>query len=671
MKTGARVSLRLDKGSLATMGVAVGVAGGVSFSNAESVTEVAAATVAAVEEPTGGGLEARAKTARSLAEVLSGNVPGQAHYNVLQIVWDTTRAANIGAYGYGRATTPYLDRWAEEAGVVFERCHAEGSWTSPSVATLFTGVIPQSHKMHTEATRLSDEWKTTAEILSENGYRTLLATGNGMLTSRDRNFGQGFDKVVFQPRPDSLVTDEFLAWVDSTGSEPFFGHLQYFAAHGPYAPSETFDSLFVGDEYYGALGDAPKINAAGCVGGLNPGIVVDSLLNLDYYVAQYDALIRETDVELERLMEGLESRGLLDSTLVILTSDHGEMLAGEHNLFFCHATFFEGNSHVPLAIWLPPAWQAEHGSLGGFRDHRNVGLVDLLPTTLDLLGLPVPWPVQGTSLFSSLHPNVYLGGEGDRRYVGFGDMKMIHYGMPVDSEELVTLYETIADPAERIDVAGEDTLRTARVSNTLKRVSGAAEGLWLEGPPGVYYAEDFEDLPAAQFKLYLERKPTEDLYWTIRSTGAPDSSQALYGYAAEAASQSFETGALVVVDDPQRSYSLTTDLKLEQGDVGLAIGYQPWTRVGYRVRLQPDRMALYTVWTGTEERLAAAEISLDPEQWYRIRMRARSGTVTVEIDGVERFRAFEPRWELIGGGTMFTVSPGTGVWVDNLELARP
>lgn len=611
------------------------------------------------------------KTQGSLTEAWSEDLPGRGRYNVLQIIWDTTRAANLGIYGYPRDTTPFLDRRAEEAGVVFERCHAEGSWTAPSVSTLFTGVIPQSHKVHTQAARLSDEWDTTAEILSANGYRTALISGNNMLMSKDRNFDQGFDEMTYFPRPDAKVSHGFLAWLDSTGTEPFFGHLQYFAAHGPYAPPSAFDSLFIGDEYYELYGDAPHINAAGCNGGLNPGIVVDNILNLNYYIAQYDALIRAADVEFERLMRGLESRGLLDSTLVILSADHGEMLAGEHNLYFCHASFFEGNSHVPLAIWMPEAWQAEHGRLGGTRDQRNVGLVDLMPTTLDLLDLPIPWIVQGTSLFSTEHPNMYLGGEADRRYVGFKDLKMIHHGLQVDSEEQAKLYKPIADPNERKDFASEDSVRTYRMAEALKLLSASAEGIWLPGVPGVYRAHDYEDAPDSYFKLYLDLPPSEDLYWAIRSTSGPDSTQAMYGYSAAGMSQSFETSALALVDDPQRSCRVEFDLKLDKGEVGIAVAYEPWIRTGYRVRLAHDRVILSTVWDGREDPLATGEVTLDPERWIRVRMTANSGTITFDVDGREVLRAFEPRWELIGGEPVFTMAPGTEVWIDNLELARP
>ena len=623
-----------------------------------------------VEAPTTPVEGFSSRSTGTLASACSGDVPGRARYNVLQIVWDTTRAANLGVYGYERNTTPFLDQAAQDAGVVFNRCHAEGSWTSPSVATMFTGLIPQTHKVHTEATRLAEGWNTTAEMLSARGYRTALITGNGMLTEKDRNFGQGFDEVAFYARPDAQVTDAFLAWVDSTGSEPFFGHVQYFAAHGPYAPSAAFDSLFIDDEHYGVLGDAPKINPAGCFGGLNPGIVVDSLLSLDYYVAQYDALIREADFELSRLMDGLESRGLADSTLVILTADHGEMLAGEHNFFFCHASFFEGNSHIPLVLWLPPAWQAEHRDLGGLVDDRNVGLVDLLPSTLDLLGITMPQNLQGTSLFSYLHPDMYLGGEGDRRYLGFGTKKMIHYGLQTEDPRLVTLYNPIWDPREATDIAPRFPELTEMVADSLEKISAAAENTWLSEPPGVYIRDDFENSDDSNFRLYTDRKPSPDLYWTIRPRVDEGGSQALYGYAAETASQSFETGAVVVVEAPKRSYAMEADLRLERGGVGIAIAYQPWIRVGYRLLLQPDRALLYTVWKGEAQLLTAKAITLDPAEWVHLRLRANHGMIVVDLDGEELMRAMEPRWETIGGGTMFTPMPGTSVWLDNLVLAR-
>ncbi len=111
-------------------------------------------------------------------------------YNVLQIVWDTTRADHLSLYGYPRATTPFVDSIADQA-IVFGHCSASGDWTVPGVASIVTSLTVHTHKMFTQAIRLDDHWQTTAELLKAQSYRTCMLSSNPVVLGLDRNLDKG------------------------------------------------------------------------------------------------------------------------------------------------------------------------------------------------------------------------------------------------------------------------------------------------------------------------------------------------------------------------------------------------------------------------------------------------------------------------------------------------
>ena len=301
--------------------------------------------------------------------------------NVLLVILDTVRAASLGLYGYSRPTTPNLERWAER-GVVFDEALAPAPWTLPSHGTMFTGHWPSelSARWHVP---LDDEFPTLAEALRDGGYVTAGFVANPYYTTRESGLSRGFvhyealptnaiqilrssllgqvvEGMVFRRRyhydPERTthrrraaeVRQSFLAWLPKADGRPWFAFLNLFDAHKPYNPPEPFASRLTG---------------------------------ADQEVDRYDQNILYMDHELGLLFDDLERRGLLDNTLVIVASDHGEQFGG-HTLFGHGNGLYRRVIHVPLVIrW--PGLVPE-----GVRVARPVTLRDLAPTILDLIGAP-------------------------------------------------------------------------------------------------------------------------------------------------------------------------------------------------------------------------------------------------------------------------------------------
>ena len=248
--------------------------------------------------------------------------------NVLLIILDTVRAANLSLYGYGRPTTPNLERWAKR-GVVFQQAFSTAPWTLPSHSSLFTGLWPHQLTANWRIP-LSDSAQTLAEVFRARGYNTAGFVANTNYAGRDSGLGRGFieysdfrqtikqffyasslgqiveglkeGRAPYYPwshrKGARQVSADFLNWQAKNSNRPFFVFLNYFDAHAPYLPPRQFREKFT---------------------------------HSNRSIAGYDGAIAFLDEQLNGLFEEMDHRGVLDNTLVIVTSDHGELL-GEHGL---------------------------------------------------------------------------------------------------------------------------------------------------------------------------------------------------------------------------------------------------------------------------------------------------------------------------------------------------
>jgi arylsulfatase A-like enzyme len=251
---------------------------------------------------------------------------------------------------------------------------------------------------------------TIAEILRRYGYFTEAIISNPGLTSRF-NFHQGFDRYQRTSTLNDVLGEELLEsrhlndvilpTLDDVkrraiADRRFFLWIHYRDPHTPYLVPEDYKDLFTGDALAKAHGGREiPVGDNAPYGEMSPQEVVYGSQDLDFLVAQYDAEIRFNDDSIARVLDKMDELGLSRNTLLIVTADHGESL-WEHGYIFDHGnTAYETQARVPLIFYHPRL-------PSGLVVEETVSLVDVLPTVLDLLGLPIPPTVQGESFAPAL-----------------------------------------------------------------------------------------------------------------------------------------------------------------------------------------------------------------------------------------------------------------------------
>jgi choline-sulfatase len=344
--------------------------------------------------------------------------------NLLVITLDTTRADRLGAYGWPQSPTPTLDRIAQE-GVLFEHAAAPAPLTLPAHSSLFTGSYPPRHGVRDNGGFFLDERATTlAERLKAAGLKTGAFVGAYVL---DRTWGiaQGFEtffdnfdlskfdtpSLAEVERPANEVADRALAWLDTVKGTRFFGWVHFYDAHSPYSPPEPYKTRFAGTPYLGELA------------------FVDS--------------------QVARLRAFLEAEQLLDRTVVVVIGDHGESL-GEHGESTHGFFVYESVLHVPLMILAP------YDAMRGRRVGDVVRSVDVLPTVLELFGLPLTDKVDGQSVVPMMTGAVremglaaYAEAIYPRYHYGWSDLRSLTSGRyKYIAAPRPELYDLAQDPRE-------------------------------------------------------------------------------------------------------------------------------------------------------------------------------------------------------------------------------
>ena len=410
---------------------------------------------------------------------------GRPRPNVLLLVMDTTRGDRVSVNGYARPTTPHLAELAK-TGVTFRDAWAPCCWTAPSHASLFTGLRPEHHGL-TEGNRryLDPGAVTLAERFQGKGWQTGCFTNNPNL-SPAWGLVQGFDHVeAFWEKPDRpypwapQTHRRALQWaLDARAKgDPFFLFVNDMEPHLPYTPPPETAKRFLRETATEAeLAEARAFDFPLNVGfllGRTPVPPRKTALLSDLY----DAEIAEVDAALPILLEGLKSAGLLDDTIVVITSDHGESL-GEHRRFGHQFGMWRQTLHVPLVIRYPGRFD------GGRAADDLVRLEDVPPTLLELCGLDPLANIDGASLTGGLGGRVARGviGTSDRyveemskAYPG-ADLAPVTRGVHSlregrfhylrDDEGGEELYDVVADPAETHDLApkgGADLVRLRKL----------------------------------------------------------------------------------------------------------------------------------------------------------------------------------------------------------------
>jgi arylsulfatase A-like enzyme len=392
--------------------------------------------------------------------------------SLLLITLDTVRADHCSAYGYARRTTPALEEVAR-TGTLVEDAYAPMPTTTPSHATLFTGLVPRAHGLLENGDVLVPAHVTLAERLAAAGYQTAAFVSSYVL---DRRFGldQGFaeydDHMETHRRASynarrrahgraseqdaRVTTDKAVAWLRARRDpqRPFFLWIHYFDAHDPYSPPARYAALF-----------RPRDDDV-----------------LSHQIAQYDREIRAVDDAVGRLLGELDDRGLAKETLVVIAGDHGEGLM-QHGWMHHGLQLYQELLHVPLLLRWPGRVPA------GRRLPGPVELSDVLPTVLRLLGVAAPASApapSGRSLVAAMRGDAPLPAErplyfqrrtyrpgsvggfpvrGPKLAVRVGRWKYIE----APAEGTAELYDLARDPGETVNLVREDVAQASALAERL------------------------------------------------------------------------------------------------------------------------------------------------------------------------------------------------------------
>lgn len=396
-------------------------------------------------------------------EPTMGKKGGKKPYNVLLVLLDTLRADRVGIYGNQRNLTPYIDQVAK-GGTTFLQTVAQAPWTVPSHASFFTSLYPSEtgcDRKSTEGNILQESYLTWAEYLQREGYATVAFTTGGAIRGF-LNLTQGFDAyqdVVYSSAYSmETIYERFRDWRDERDGEPWFAFLHTYAVHFPYEHEQYVD--------------------------YRP-IFRDWNDHRQYLNDIYDGGVRYADEWVGSLIRYLQQMNEMDSTLIIIASDHGEDL-GERWLprpdQHGH-TLYDELLLVPLIFHLPGVIPKDR------KITKQVRLIDMLPTVLDLLHYNPPAFAHGMSLAPLMEGKAegerYAFSEGLTYGVAQGAIRTKDYkyifvteprrildipptGIPVPEPEPIQLYDLRADPGEHTNRASQNPERVKEIQNLLE-----------------------------------------------------------------------------------------------------------------------------------------------------------------------------------------------------------
>ena len=410
--------------------------------------------------------------------------------NILFICTDQQRYDAAGCYGNPHIQTPTIDTLASE-GVLFEQCYVQSPVCAPSRASFLTGQYVRNHGLWANGVSLPDGQRLFTKSLADNGYDCgligkmhLAAAYEGRTEPRfddgfrffqwshdpsHRSPGNQYHRWLEKRFPDlyrevieggpregyragdfnDMPTEAHLSrWTSEQAitfleserdpAKPFFLQVNFYDPHHPFvAPREyldRYDPASLSDPIGspGELDGKPEIQreaSAESYAGHAPGYTNYSLREIKHIVATYYAMVTLIDDETKHILDRLDELGLADDTIVVFTSDHGEML-GDHELLFKGPMMYEGAVRVPLIMRWPGRLPA------GERRGDLVEWIDLSPTFLGLAGLPPLHANQGRDLIPLAR------GDADAEPPGWALCEYLNSGHPYDPPILLTMLRT-------------------------------------------------------------------------------------------------------------------------------------------------------------------------------------------------------------------------------------
>jgi len=403
--------------------------------------------------------------------VLRGPCAGQSEQaqaprvtNVLVLLVDTLRADRLAAYNdRTRVDGPSLARLARSS-VVFERALAPESWTKPSVASLLTGLHPDTHAVQSHSSALPRSVPVAAEVFGREGMETAAFVGNGYI-SEPYGFARGWStwrtfSGVDRANSADRIADAVGRWLRKRPREvPFFAYVHMIDPHAPYAAPGRSRYRYQSWPYSGPV---RPLQTANLLRDFGAGRVYVTPKDVRRLEELYDAEVSFVDHYVGRVVQSLASAGILDETLVVVTADHGEAFFERGRLGHGHSVH-EELVHVPLVVRNP-------GASPRGRVADDVSLVDLLPTFCEVLGAACPAGVEGRSLApflsrprcSSPTAVAFTSSEAaGQRAARAGRFKALYQGWAP------SLFDLSEDPAESSDVRSDHPIAAAALRDAL------------------------------------------------------------------------------------------------------------------------------------------------------------------------------------------------------------
>ncbi len=405
------------------------------------------------------------------------------HPNIVLVLVDTLRRDYLGFHGFEGEISPNLD-WLAKESVVFENAFSQAPWTKPSVASLFTAFTPDRHGLDNHEGLLGPrvnealatgvlpaEAVTLAEALKAVGYRTAALVANPWLDAR-YGFDQGFDSYeIVETLPSMLERARGLV-----GEGPFFLYLHFMDVHGPYdAPEEDFEAMAKSASLDVRSRPGDRVELPAYLRGIpwfgdeefeSRGFdeVISFRLTRSHTVrARYAGNVRDFDRRIAPYLNEIRNSALNDSTMVVLTSDHGEELL-EHGGFDHGFNLYDHQIRVPLLIRAPGARDS------GRRVHQAANLVDVMPTLLALANAEVPKRVDGRNLFAAdvtFEPSFSAA---TKHREGVRAVRTERYKLILDGKTgTASLFDLETDPAEFHDIAAADEATTKELLGLVSR----------------------------------------------------------------------------------------------------------------------------------------------------------------------------------------------------------
>jgi arylsulfatase A-like enzyme len=420
-------------------------------------------------------------------DIPSGSTGSEALPHIVFITLDTLNPAYLGCYGDNVTKTPVMDRFSQ-MGTLFTECHTAINLTTPSHATMLTGSLPFELGIHANALPSPDEVETVAEVLLDAGYTTMAAVSSFQLNPRNSNLGQGFQTFFTceEPEIDGAITmKRALGWLTTHTGKPFFAWIHLFDSHAPYRPRSPYRAWYLDNEKHIRPGRVKQ-------GLLNQSSKSESLLDTkpflkrepfsrwyrnwlgntsdpSYAVNHYRGTLSELDRYLEELFVQLSETHLLNQTVVVITSDHGESM-GEHGIYYDHWGPYEPSVDVPLIV-------TGNNLPGGVVRTMLTGTIDVPPTLLQFAHCRIPDTYRG----KALQPVIYGSKKSVRNHliiehalqaavtIRDNRSKLI---IPLEDQDFYPdreeLYMIDSDLAESRNVAGPFPDQAARLRDFLK-----------------------------------------------------------------------------------------------------------------------------------------------------------------------------------------------------------